>query len=828
MCVINLFRKRMLYRSALLVSSGLTALSSYATMAAAQTTVHPEKATAEAQVEEVVVTARKRQETLINVPASVTALQSDQLKRANATDLSSLSSLVPQLVIATAPSGNGGAIYLRGLGASGSDAGLESEVLIDVDGVPISRGWITNAAFFDVQQIQVLKGPQALFFGKNSPGGVVAISSKGPGDAFAANIDTGYEFNAEERYVEAGLSVPLTHTLAARLAFRYDQIAGWLYNDARPIANPYEPLYPSPGATTNKRLPDGLTYEGRATIDWKPTEAFSAEFKMLVDEHSNHSGWTNQAENVHCAPGNAHPTVLGGVESPTGAQDPYAGCRVGTHTALSAIPVVLAQHYSKMTSVNPFADVSNKLATLKLEYDAGPIDITSVTGYYNLYANGSGNYDESSYDQVPSVVGESLKQWTQEIRALSKFNEPLNFALGLFYEHGEEEDWNIARLPFFGLPILPDPTTGLNEEYYSDNFQSSQTISPYFQGIWKILPNLEVDAGARFTHESKNAQLGNKFLNQCCQFPIAPGVTVPLASLIFRPAGDYLNGTFSDNNWSPDVTLTWHPSHNQTLYAAYRTGYKSGGFSITGVVTNTATIGSLTYKSETSNGFEVGYKAELLNRRLSLDLNAYRYNYGNLQRDILNPTTVTFLIQNAAAARIEGVEAKAQFAVTSDFGLWTDATYNNAKYTSYANAPCYAGQTLAQGCVGPNYSSGVQDLTGDTLYLAPKWDIDTGFTFQHQIAGAWKVALDADVEYNSGYATSDLHNPIDIQHKYYRLNADIRVFDSKHWTFALVGRDINDALVVLGASSAVLGLPGDETGTIARPLQVTLEAGYRF
>ena len=235
------------------------------------------------------------------------------------------------------------------------------------------------------------------------------------------------------------------------------------------------------------------------------------------------------------------------------------------------------------------------------------------------------------------------------------------------------------------------------------------------------------------------------------------------------------------------------------------------------MVTNTATIGSLTYKSETSNGFEVGYKAELLNRRLSLDLNAYRYNYGNLQRDILNPTTVTFLIQNAAAALIEGVEAKAQFAVTSDFGLWTDATYNNAKYTSYANAPCYAGQTVAQGCAGPNYSSGVQNLTGDTLYLAPKWDIDTGFTFQHQVDGDWKVALDADVEYNSGYATSDLHNPIDLQHKYYRLNADIRVFDSRHWTFALVGRDINDALVVLGASSAVLGLPGDETGTIARP-----------
>jgi len=210
-----------------------------------------------ADLQEIIVTARKREETLLEVPAAVSAISQSELARANATDLTGISRLVPQLQITGAGSGNGGSLVMRGIGSSGSDSGLESEVLIDIDGLPTSRGWVTQNAFFDIANVQILKGPQALFFGKNSPAGVVAVKSAGPGTTWQGFASAGYEFVAKERYVEAAVGGPLTSTLGIRVAVRYDGIDGWIRNVAKPITNnPIQPLYPTPGATTNKTAPD--------------------------------------------------------------------------------------------------------------------------------------------------------------------------------------------------------------------------------------------------------------------------------------------------------------------------------------------------------------------------------------------------------------------------------------------------------------------------------------------------------------------------------------------------------------------------------------------
>lgn len=811
---------RTFYRGVKIASTrhGLLATACVAACAIAPGAARAQTATT-AEVDEVLVTARKREESLLAVPAAVSAIAPAELARANATDLTSIARLVPQLQINTAPSGNGGSLVIRGIGSSGADSGLESEVLIDVDGIPTSRGWVTLNSFFDIDNVQVLKGPQALFFGKNSPAGVVAIKSAGPTAEWEGFARAGYEFVAEQRFIEAAIGGPLTPTLGARVAFRYDAMEGWIRNRALPIPNnAASPLYPTPGATTNKLAPNQDTKAARLTLTWAPTSNFEAEVKALVSELTSKSGFTGQGQVIHC--GGATPVIVG-------VRDPYMDCNADRYTAQSAVPPALAGNWKRM-SRDPFIDNQTALISLNLNYTAGPIQFTSVSGYSWFNVNGSGNYDNSSFNQIPSVYGEKFEAVSQEFRALSIFDGPLNGLLGIFYERQKRENWNIPRIAFSNAPsffIVPDPITRRNELYESDNFQVSETISPFFQLTWNIRENLELAGGARYTKETKRAALGNKFVNQ----GIPPGGTVPPSQIFgYRPAGDYLPGDFKDDNWSPEVTLTWHPTPASTLYGAYRSGYKSGGFSVTGVVTRANTIQNLTYGSETSEGFDVGYKAEMLDRRLVLDLVAYRYDYKDLQRTVLEPNTLTFIVRNAARARIQGVEASAVFKVDDQLRLRADLAYNDAKYRSYPNAQCFSGQTVAQGCVAVG-TARVQDLSGYRLAVAPKFVGTVAANYERPISAGWNLGLDGSVDYNSGYRGSDLRQPFADQDSFFRLHAGVRLSQADGpWSFELIGRNLTNEYVVLGGSQQNLGATGDLTGSIERPRQILLQVTYRY
>ncbi len=187
-------------------------------------------------VEEVIVTARKREESAQDVPIAIQAFNADAIQRYAATDLTQISEMATQVIVNPGASGNGGGFNIRGVGAPTLDPGLESSVIVNIDGVEIDRGNVVRQAFFDLDNVQVLKGPQALFFGKNSTAGVIALTSAKPSlEEREFRIQTGYEFENQGRNAEVMLSGPLTDTLAARLAYRYTATQGFLDNKARPI-----------------------------------------------------------------------------------------------------------------------------------------------------------------------------------------------------------------------------------------------------------------------------------------------------------------------------------------------------------------------------------------------------------------------------------------------------------------------------------------------------------------------------------------------------------------------------------------------------------------
>src|SRR6201996_6604052 len=181
-----------------LVNATIAVLAGTLSVARAADESTPVTASAANELETITVSARKRSESLQNVPVALTAVSKADLENHNATDLTKIAELAPQVIIGETATGTGALLSIRGISSSSSDSSLDQSVLVDVDGIPMSRGRIISLATFDMQQVEVLEGPQALFFGKNSPAGVIALQSADPSSRLEGYAKTGYEFNSAE------------------------------------------------------------------------------------------------------------------------------------------------------------------------------------------------------------------------------------------------------------------------------------------------------------------------------------------------------------------------------------------------------------------------------------------------------------------------------------------------------------------------------------------------------------------------------------------------------------------------------------------------------
>ena len=229
-------------------------------------------------IEEIVVHARKKAESLQDTPVSVAAFSAEALERWTITNMSALSDFTPSLVIGEVGSVGGQFISMRGINTGVANALADQSISTLVDGVPFSHASITRIGKVDLQQVEVLKGPQALYFGKNSTGGIVAFRTADPTEETEVQFKVGYEDEAEQRYVQALVSGVLTDTLKARLVGRWSDMEGWLNNTA--VANPLLSTAPGPAART---MPQDETVFVRGTLLWEPSDTFTMRTKVTHD-----------------------------------------------------------------------------------------------------------------------------------------------------------------------------------------------------------------------------------------------------------------------------------------------------------------------------------------------------------------------------------------------------------------------------------------------------------------------------------------------------------------------------------------------------------------
>lgn len=763
------------------------------------TTNDPQRGNAE----EIIVTARRRNETLLDVPVAITALASADLQRYAANDLSKIGQLIPQVQIVRSGAGTGGSFTIRGIGSSAGDAGIEQTVSVNIDGIQISRGRAVLQSFFDVEQVEVLKGPQALFFGKNSPGGVISVKTAGPTSTFKGYVRGGYEFEADERYIEGAVGGPISDTLGFRLAARASALEGWIVNTAPARANPLEPNFPLPAG--NRRQPGGEAYAGRLTVVWQPSDAFDLTAKLFGNYSKENA---ESIAEVVCANANALPTTLG-------IPDTFGDCRLdGNRSSTNAPtdPALLGPWPAAPDDGKHYAKFRGVYGSITANYRTGPITLTSVSGIYDYKVNTWDNYDYTSIGLTQSVNDDSYRSISQEFRVISDFDSPLNFVAGAFYENVRRNQETNGRV----APLGADPRNGKYETWDRPAKNKGDTYSGYGQLIYKFGEAVELAGGVRWTHEKKSIDMRHTFLHS--RFPAG----------IFLPEGIVVAGDFKDSNWSPEATLTWHPTPRTTLYAAYKTGYKSGGFSNPSALSaNYADINQARFGSETAEGGEIGFKGSFADGRISINAAVYRYDFDGLQLSSFNAATTTFTIRNAAQARTTGFEMETNVRVTDAFSVRSAVGYNAARYLSFPTSSCYFLQTAAQGCVG-----GVQDLTNRQLVRAPDWSLTAGGTYDIPLGNDIAFGVSGDTKFTDDYYTQENLNPLALQRAFWLFNASARLHDvDDQWELAVIGRNLGDKRYGISSADKPLAAPttlNQISQQPARTREIIVQATVRF
>lgn len=751
----------------------------------------PETADTASDAGEIVVTARKRSETLMSVPVVATAISGETLQLLQTNDLKALATLVPGLSLGTSILSVGQLVSLRGVGTSALDPGVDASVSLNIDGLSLSQGLAYASGMFDVGQVEVLKGPQNLFYGKSSPGGVISLRTADPTDELEIIGRAGYEFEARNRVVEGIISGPLGNNLLARLAVQYGETDGYFKNTAVAV--------PNSGAAgpSSKRNGEGEYYKIRGTLLFNPSDVFDARIKVnyVVDDINNGGA----IQNVLCPDG---------VNAPLGRffVQPTDQCKLDRFVPSvdqlnSALPAFSFPGNKDLSRKGiPYNKTKQAFGTAELNFHLRPdLTLTSQTGYYKVDAtslfNGTGSSAALGLFNVTNDF--NRRQFTQELRLASDFDSPLNFTVGGFIERGKfSDDVTIAR-NVLGFPLAAGAAP--TQVFIQKGFKKVKirTESLFGQLLYKFTPEFELAAGARWTNE-RRSETGT-FL--------APTTGVVSEAVFARPK-------ISAKNVAPELSLTYRPTDDLTIFGNLKKGYKSGSFNVSTPPFNGE---NNAFDDEKVKGGEVGMKMRALDRRLILEAAFFYYKYSGLQVganvQATSGVTVTRTV-NAGAARSYGVEASVSYRPEALEGLTLRAAglYNNTKYTTLTNVPCYGGQLISEGCnllfnpaanptpSGPLGGFTAQDRSGIPLIRAPKWSGNFGADYEFDIGGDMRFVI----ANNNQWQSKSLVNLGYIFYQKSFIKTDLSLAlkgrDDK-WEFALVGKNLSNEVTTGNCSN---------------------------
>lgn len=693
---------------------------------------------------EIIVTAQKRSQRLQDVPVSISAFTSEQLEGSGIINLTQIAPRVPGFY-----GGSAGAtrpqLYIRGIGSRQFDAGSEASVGVFVDEVYLGRTAGTLGALRDIERIEVLKGPQGTLYGRNTIGGAINVITKGPTDSFALEAEAGIG-NYDAYNVFAAVSGPLLgDTVKGR-------IAGWRTFSEGYMRNPQ----------TGNHAQGIDNYGGRLRLDFEP----SADFRIsLIGELLRDDGYSFSGKSE------------GTIVNPNAVFFARAG----------AVPVKTPGRYAERTDRDNLLDRNVETFSGKLEWDVGLGTLTSITAYRHNRAIDDRDFDNTSLDVIQQVSDERSKQFTQELRFASDPSGPLSFGgavdwiVGGFYYNDRSTRIDTFN---FGADSVKFALTGARQTDVAATRYQTKSLAAFAQATVHITDALDLTLGGRYTEDDKDAISSGT--------TTAPGI--PLVAANFATAQ---GGKFS--SFDPRVTLSYQPTRDLNFYASYNQGFKSGGFQY---VPFSAAQANVVFEPESLDAYEVGFKTQLLDRRLTFNGSAYYYDYKDLQ--VLRVVAVpgggaATLITNAATSEIKGFELELVARPSDRFEANLSYAYTDAKYKTFP-------------------FNATTDFSDTRLVRAPVHSVNVGAQWTLPFDGGNSLQLRADYallsqfffEPGEGNAIYGTTTPLAVQPSYglLDLRATARIGDFRVSAFVMNATDKYYRRTVLALPGQLVGYPG--------------------
>jgi len=758
-------------------------------------------------LEEVVVTARRVEERLADVPLSVTVIGGPQLDQFAVTRWEDLT--LPGIKIG--PAGLLDVLSIRGI-ASGLNFGFEQSAPVFVDGVWFSSSRSSRSGFVDVERIEILKGPQPTHFGKNAIAGAFGVVTRKPQPDFAASIDVYHEFEHDETAITGVLNVPVNEKLAARIAARWRDLDGYLTNTS--------------GGPRSPQQRDEL---GRLALRWTPSDELTLDGKVEYSKNTTHGFYTQY---VRCVPQ--------AFTTPRLLNPAYEDCRMDEARALRYDRAAFG------AALGIFDDPSRPGELFDNELLSGLVsgswtlsraaELTFDVAYYDQGFFAEAKPDHSWNQRMLAAWEDSSRLFSQEVRLRSLQDGRWSWMVGAYHEQGARDNAPFSQV------ALQAPA---NQAIVTNTLQDSDSWSLFGEAGVQVADELRLRLAARYTEASQDFD-GDRTVYQLSPNSTAPGpdpwsFAVPLT--LTRTSFVATRQSRSDEKLTPAATLEWRPVQGQFYYVSWREGFKAGGFNsyLSGPVED------LGFGPESVDYLEAGLKLTLADGAARLDIAVFDGDYSDLQVAVLDPVTGQSVVRNAASAESRGVDVAFDWAFLDAWQLGLSLGWLDATYGSFENQACYLtpAQTISQGCVriggaplppGATVCIGnfgvvcAQDLSGFPTSFAPEWSGTMSLQYGRALSREWlgrplTIRARVDLMATDEFYTTVNGAPGSKQGSYAKLDARLALGSSDgRWEVALVGRNLTDELY--GVWYEPLVGAGPNTGyfaTTARTRQVGLQ-----
>ena len=752
-------------------------------------------AEARTSLEEVVVTARKREEAVQSVPLAISALTGDMLSRGNVTDVSSLSTKVPSLMASPGAGANKATPTFAIRGQSQQELTILSDPSVTVyfGDLVAARPQGLNQAVYDLQSVEVLKGPQGTLFGRNVTGGAITMRPNLPSNQFEGYVQ-GTIGSYNRRNTEAMVNLPLNDVVQFRISGKTTRADGYLKD-----------------VVLDKDVNNENTKSLRLQMRVAPTDGF--ESTTIYNRFLERDGGTGSTLNLISTN-----TALPG----------YSAAAALGYTGANSLPALYAQQkalgiYKTASGADQFAHVATWDAANTTTWEVNDaVSFKNIIGYRKIASHTSDDVDGMPIPVLQIQRDDTFSQFSEEFQVFGS-TDSLEWIAGLyfFHEQGRNFDPSVTLASANGAAGMSRPqpiATGFPNWGVTDVAGNNTSKSVFGQTTYNLgsigLDKLSATVGLRYTWDEKEVKVrNNKNGGTTCSFsldtdndPATPEVVPPIGGCVFKDSAKYGQSTY---NLSLDYQLT----PDVLMYLAHRKGYRSGGF---GARATTQAGLERTFSPEVVKDIEFGTKADWhfdngMSARTNLAI--YKSKYSDIQRLLQDPTAIpiTTVAVNAGKAEIDGAELELTFLPIQSLELSGFYSYTHAKFVKFD---------------APDGS----DLSHQPFARAPQnvYSLTARYTLPLDPA-IGDVSMQANYWHTSGYSASDSYDPTVMMPGYglWNLRADWKsVFGSNFDTSLYVNNAANKKYEF--ATILLVNSIGFNSHTPGEPRTVGLELKYRF